>query len=196
MTGEIKEIRVSDCPSIVDDGQVACLAIPNSDIFYKDSIVYVEEAADVAEGDSVYEDGEYIGIAYYSRGWRVHLLDGSYKPLVITSHIDMKKNEQSYESFKRVNEIEGRVGVLVYAGGWECSLWNMLMVKNNEVVFSGRNRRVYCDEIFLSTGIYTSSNTILYFGQFIQGGRLCLNEKLEFVVKSSTNETKINMEEL
>lgn len=196
LSGKVLEIRLSDCPSVIDKGQVACLAKPNSDIFHKDSIVYVEEAVDLYEGDSVYEDGNYIGIAYYTKGWRVHTGEDTSKELRLTPHISMKKSRRDYEAFKSVYSIKERSTITVCANGRECSLFEMAMIKCNEIVFVGRNMRAYRDEVFLSTGYYNQSNVAYYFGQFINGGILSLDKELDFVIRSSIDETKINMEEM
>lgn len=193
---KVKEITLSSCPSVIDKGQVACLANNNSDIFYQDSIVYMSDEAGVVEGDEVYEDGEYVGIAYYSRGWRVHKSNGESKILVISEHICMKASERNYKTFKKVTSIEDRVGVLIYAGGRESSLFDMVMIKEGEIIFLGRGRRIHQDEVFLSTGLYNSQNVAYYFGQYMKGGYIAINKRLEFIIKSSTDEIILNKEEL
>lgn len=196
LSGKVLEVKLADCPCIIDKGQVACLAKPNSDIFHKDGIVYTEESADVVEGDLVFEDGVYIGIAYYEKGWRVHSDNNLSKELVLSEHISMKESQRTYEVFKKVNHMECRSGVFVYANGCESSIFEMAMVKGNEIAFVGRNKRACRDEIFLSTGFYSPDNVAYYFGQYINGGILSLNKNLEFVLRSSINEVKINMEEM
>lgn len=196
LSGKILEIKLSDCPCVIDKGQVACLAKPNSDIFHKDSIVYTEESANVVEGDLVYEDGVYIGIAYYEKGWRIHSDNCQSKELVLSEHISMKESRRTYDVFRQVSQIEGRSGIFVYANGCECSLFEMTMVKGNEIAFVGRNKRACRDEIFLTTGFYSQDSIAYYFGQYINGGILSLNKNLEFVLRSSINEVKINMEEM
>lgn len=195
-SGAVREIKLSSCPSVIDNGQVACLANENSDIIYQDSIVYMAEEADVVEGDEVYEDGEFIGIAYFSRGWRVHKSNHQSKELVISQHICMKKSGRDYKTFKAVTAIEDRVGVLVYAGGKEASLFDMVMIKEDEIIFLGRGRRIHQDEVFLSTGLYNDQNVAYYFGQYMKGGYISINKCLEFVIKSSSKEIILNKEEL
>lgn len=196
ISGYVKEIKLSDCPSVIDDGQVACLALPNSDIFYSDSIVYMEESANVTEGDLVYEDGEYIGVAYYNRGWRVHSDNFYYKELRVTEHISMKCVDNNYDKFKMVNKLQGRQNVAVYANGYEFSIFNLAMYKNKQIVFMGQNQSVYCDELYLATGYYNRNNKSYYFGQYLNGGILGLDESLNFVIKSNTEIKIIKMEDL
>lgn len=196
LSGAIKEIHLSYCPSLIDKGQMACLALSNSDIFYADSIVLSEEVANITEGDLIYEDNEFLGVAYYNRGWRVHSENDYYKKLRVTNHIRVKESEKTYDNFKRVNNIKERQNILVYSNGIECTIFGLAMYKNKQIVFTGQNRVAYCDELFLSTGFYNNKNRAYYFGQYINGGVLCLNKELEFVIKTPYEEKIMNMEEM
>lgn len=192
---ELQEVRLCDCPSVIDKGQMAMLGKPGSSLIYQDSIVYYDEEHDVAEGDMLFSGDEYIGFVYYSKGWRVHDLNGLNKELYYDEYLSMKSSERNLAVFQKVNHLPERK-LLIFANGKEGTLFEMAMIDGDEISIVGRNKRVYRNEVYLSTGLYTKKKKCLYFGQFLNGGVLSLNNRLEFVIRTASQEIKLNMEDL
>jgi len=183
-------INIRDCPARVTERLSTMLAIPGSPLIFTDSIVYYDEANDIAEGDILYSHGDCIGILYFSRGWKVHKDGQPDKDASVFPHISVVRGSRDLTAFSEVRAIEDRRAICVCYNNEECYLEQMYVYRNGKIGLTAKANLIYADELRLSTG-YVYNKRALGFGSFVESGFVEVNSRLELVTSANGEVIKV-----
>ena len=192
LDGERLEFHIGDCPSRIGANLGALTGIPNSKLFVHDTIVRGFDAGNgvhIYEGDIIVDKAtdKELGVVTYAGGFAYQDRQGHRKPIDITGHIYVKEGTDSTIDFV-CNEVE-RSDIKFKHGREVFHLKDFVCKVNDVVVLSSTSEPIMQNNIKSFTGLQID-DTLLFIGDYFDGGDVVLNESGQLCIYKSKTKQK------